>query len=150
MHTATLAFGTMERRADRTLGLVLFAKHVRTEIMGIVLFSGLVVCLRSLVHLLSSTDKLNALSSEQALELTGKLKQIYMGLDQMLSHGAIPMLRRKFIVGKIISDLEELTEDLYDVMEGLALSENAEFRALIADCVRDATVERAPEPVGRV
>jgi hypothetical protein len=33
MHTATLTFENMGRKADRTLGIVLFAKHVRHEAM---------------------------------------------------------------------------------------------------------------------
>lgn len=150
MHTATLTFETMERRADRTRGMVLFAKHVRHQVVGAVLFAALNIALKRLLAPVSKAEFLNSLSREQVEKLTSHLQEMHHDLNSMLNHPVMYALKRKLLFGRMISELEEKTEDLYDVIENLTLSENPEFRMVIADCVEKLSIGRTPEPVGRM
>src|SRR5580658_7265238 len=83
MHT-TVTFDQMERRAERTLGVALWAKHVKNVAEGTVLFAGLHTLLRSLVRSLSKDEKLNSLSDKELVELTASLTELHDHLASML------------------------------------------------------------------
>lgn len=150
MHTATLTFENMGRKADRTLGVVLFAKHVRHEAVGLLLFSVLEVTLRSLLRSASGNELLNSLSEDQAQELTSSLRKVHTGINSMLNKNAICLLKRKPLFGRLINRIEEQTEDLYDIIENLVLADNSDFRRMVAESVEKLSIGRSPEPVGHV
>ena len=149
MHT-TLTFDQMERSADRTLAVVLWAKHVKHVTEGVVLFAILNQLLRSLVQSLSADDKLNSLSEPQVKELTSRLREIHEGLLQVLEHNAMCLLKRKALFKGSIVSIEESTEDLSDIIENLVLSCNSDFRAIVADAVQSISSAHSAEPVGRM
>ncbi len=149
MPAATVTFDQMERRADRTLAVVLWAKHVKNVAEGAALFKILELVLRSLVHSLSADEKLSSLPDQQAQELMSKLEELHAQLVSVLDHHVTLSLSRKFLFRNSIRNIEENTEDLCDLLENLALSRNSDFRALVADCVKSISSATA-EPVGRV
>ena len=150
MHTATLTFEDMGRKADRTRGIVLFAKHVRHQAVGLLLFSLLEVTLRSLLNSVSGNELLNSLSEEQAQELTSSLRGVHTGINSILNKNAMCVLKRKPLLGRLINRIEEQTEDLYDIIEDLVLADNADFRKMVAECVEKLSIDRSPEPVGHM
>lgn len=150
MQTATLTFENMGRKADRTLGIVLFAKHVKHETMGLLLFSLLEATLRSLLKSVSGNELLNSLSEEQAQELTASLREVHAGINSILSKNDMCLLKRKPLFGRLINRIEEQTEDLYDIIENLVLADNSDFRKMVAGCVEKLSIDRSPEPVGHM
>ncbi len=148
--TTSLTFDQMERSADRTLAVVLWAKHVKHITEGVFLFAILNQLLRSLVRSLSADDKLNSLSEDQVKELTSTLREIHDGLLQVLDHNAMCLLKRKVLFKASIASIEESAEDLSDIIENLVLSCNPDFRAIVADCVQSISSAQSAEPVGRM
>jgi len=148
--STTLTFDQMERSADRTLAVVLWAKHVKYVTEGVVLFAFLNQLLRSLVRGLSADDKLNSLSEDQIKELTSTLREIHEGLLQVLEHNAMCLLKRKVLFKGSIASIEERAEDLSDIIENLVLSCNSDFRAIVADCVTSISSAHSAEPVARM
>jgi hypothetical protein len=149
MHT-TLTFDQMDRSADRTLAIVLWARHVKNVAEGTLLFATLNAFLRSLVRSLSRDEKLNSLSDEQTKELTLKLTELHTHLAEMLDHNGIVLLRRKSLFRGSIDGIEESAEDLCDIVHDLKLSYNQDFRAIVADCVTSISSAHTTEPVGRM
>ena len=149
MHTATLTFNQMERRADRALGVVLWAKHVKHTAEGVLLFSVLNLSLRSLLRSLSSKH-LESLSDEQAKDLTKTLTELHEGLAGILEHEGVCLLKRTRVFVRPIEKLEQNAEDIADVVHDLRLSCNQEFRAIVADCVTSINTAQSAEPVGRM
>ncbi|MGA8530918.1 MAG: hypothetical protein WB622_14475 [Acidobacteriaceae bacterium] len=145
--SATITFDEMERSADRTLAVALWARHVRGWISGIVFFAALHAALRGLLRSLSADTRLAALTDSQATELTARLREIHENLSHVLDHHGMRVLRTKPVFSMLISSLEEDTEDLYDIIENLVLAGDKEFRSLISDCIRHLP---SAEPVGRL
>lgn len=145
--SATITFDEMERNADRTLAVALWARHVSGWISGIVLFAALHGALRALLRSLSAGTRLTTLSDAQAAELASRLREIHEQLSHVLNHRGMQILRAKPIFSKLISSLEEDTEDLYDIIENLVLAADKDFRSLISDCVQHLP---SAEPVGRL
>jgi hypothetical protein len=148
MHT-TLTFDQMERSADRTLAVVLWAKHVKNIAEGTVLFAALHQLLRSLVRSLSKDEKLNALSDEQARELAASLTQLYTHLADMLGHNGLVLMRRNSLFRGSIDGIEKNAEELFDIIQDLKLSCNPDFRAIVAECVTNVSAHSV-DHVGRM
>jgi len=148
--TASITFDQMERNADRTLAVVLWAKHVKNIVLAALWFAVLNQALRSLVKSLSGSGKLNSLSDDQVKELTAKLQEIHEHARNILDHDAICFIRRTPLLKSRINRLEENVEDISDVIENLILSCNPEFRALVADCVQKVSSAHSAEPVAHM
>ncbi len=149
MHT-TMTFDQMERSADRTLAVVLWAKHVKNIAEGTVLFAATNALLRSLVRSLSRDEKLNSLSDKQAKELAASLTELYDHLASMLDQNGIVLMRRNSLFRGSIDGIEQSAEDLCDIIQDLKLSYNQDFRAIVADCVTSLSSAHPVEPVGRM
>jgi hypothetical protein len=149
MHT-TLTFDQMERSADRTLAVVLWAKHVKNIAEGTVLFAAVHQLLRSLVRSLSKDEKLNALSDEQAKELAANLTDLYEHLAGMLDHNGIDLMRRNSLFRGSIDGIEKSAEDLFDIIQDLKLSCNPDFRAIVAECVTSISSTHSVDQVGHM
>ena len=147
MHT-TLTFDQMERSADRTLAVVLWAKHAKNIAEGTVLFAALHRLLRSLVRGLSRDEKLNSLSDKEANELAANLTELYDHLASMLDHNGLTLMRRNSLFRGSIDGIERSAEDLCDIIQDLKLSCNQDFRAIVADCVTSLSSAHSVEPVG--
>jgi hypothetical protein len=148
--STTLTFDEMERSADRTLAVALWARHVSGLISCITLFAILHTALRGLLRSLRSGERLSALTDREAGELADKLRELHLHLAYVLEVRGMHTLRTKPIFASLIASLEEDTEDLYDIIENLVLSTSKEFRSLISDCIQSSSsVERA-EPVGQL
>lgn len=133
MTTSAITFDQMERQADRTLGITLWAKHAK----NMVLCAGLLKLLHSFLHQLVgglSADKINALTREQALELTKKLQELHAQLTTLLDMPGFSHLQTSTLFRASVCGLEEQTENLADIIEDLVLSENEEFRSLVSNC----------------
>ena len=91
-----------------------------------------------------------SLTEEQSVELANKLRQLHSHLAYVLDHRGMCALRTKPIFSRLIASLEEDTEDLYDVIENLILSNNREFRSLISDCIQSLSPAECSEPVGQL
>lgn len=148
--STTITFDQMERNADRTLAVALWARHVSGLISCITLFAILHATLRGLLRSLQSGERLATLTDEQAVELAGKLRELHSHLAYVLDHRGMCALRTKRVFSRLIASLEEDTEDLYDVIENLVLSSNREFRSLISDCIQSLSTAERSEPVGQL
>jgi hypothetical protein len=145
--SATITFDEMERSADRTLAVALWARHVSGWISGVVLFAAFHATLRGLLRALSGGTKLASLTDAQAADLAVRLREIHEQLSHVLDHRRMRVLRTKPVFPRLISSLEEDTEDLNDIIENLVLAGDREFRSLISDCVQHLPLA---EPVGRL
>lgn len=144
MSTATITFDQMESRADRALGLTLWAKHAKYAVLLAAILALLNQCLSRVVTSFSP-DKLEALSPEQATEATKKLQELHEELVRLLRmHGLVQMKSNAFYRSSI-QGLQEVAEDISDIIEDLVLSENVEFRSLLAECAKDLSL---PHPAG--
>jgi hypothetical protein len=133
--SAAATFDQIERSADRTLAIVLWAKHAKNiaaAALGVAIITQFV---HSLVKSLS-TDKLNTLSREQAIELTKKLQTLHANLTRLLNVSSAARLSNKTLFQSSLQNLDDYTEDLGDIIENLVLSENEEFRSFVSDCVQ--------------
>ena len=149
MTTSTITFDQMERRADRTLAVVLWAKHAKSVAFTALWFSVLNRLVQSLVKSHSS-ERLNLLSDHQVKELTVRLQEIRENLVNILDHGNLCLMRRNPLLRRRIEELEESIEDLSDVIENLLLSSNSDFRAIVADCVHTIASTRSAETIGHM
>lgn len=141
-------FDQMERRADRTLAVVYWVKHVKNVALCAASMAAVDFVLRQLIKSLSA-EHLEALSAEQAAELTKKLQDLHHNLVGLFRCGACNQLSSSRLFRSSIKGLEASTEDLEDVIEDLVMSEDPRFKALVADCV--TSIPPAPaELVGRM
>ena len=146
---ATLTFDQMERSADRTLALVLWAKSIKNIALaagGMVLLDQLT---RSLVRGLSQKDKLASLSNDQAADLAKKLQELHSQLDFLLRRKTVVAWRTTFLFAASLESLTESTTDIGDIIEDLILSGNSEFRSMIVGCVQ-ALPSHSAELVGHM
>jgi hypothetical protein len=146
----SITFGQMERSADRTLAVALWARHVSGLITCATWFAVLHIALRGLLRSLSTDGRLNTLTDTQAMELVGRLRELHSQLMYVLDHRGMQKLKSRPVFPRFINSLEDDTEDLYDIIENLTLSNNKEFRSLISDCVQHLSSVNNPEPVGHL
>jgi hypothetical protein len=147
MTTSAITFDQMERQADRTLGITLWAKHAKNVVLG----AGLMKVLHSfLLHLVGglSADKLDALTKEQALELTKKLQELHAQLTTLIEMPGFSQLGSSLLFRSSVCGLEEATEDLADVIEDLVLSGNEEFQSLVSNCTAGLSSRHVVGSVG--
>ena len=149
MHT-TLTFDQMKGKAERTLGIVLWAKNVRNVIAGAALMAGLSQALKMLVVSLSRDQRLATLTDDQARELAGKLRELHSNLDFVLHRNKIVQCKKSIVFGPFVRGIEESTADLADIIEDLLLSCDKDFRTMISDCVMALPLGSPAELVGRV
>ena len=147
--TTSITFDQMERNADRTLGIALWAKHAKNMALCAGLMKLLHGFLSNLVGSLSA-DKLDALTKEQALELTKKLQELHAQLTSLLEMPGFSQLGSRTFFRASVHGLEEATEDLGDIIEDLVLSENEEFRSLVSNCTTGLSSSRVVGSVGRM
>jgi len=141
MSTATIAFDQIEREADQTLAIVLWAKHVRYALLCAALMQVLSRALRGLVRSLSA-EKLDMLSFEQTVDLKKKLSEVYSGLEGFVTFYGVQRMKASILYRRSIEDIEERTEDLSDIIEELELAGNKDFRSLLSECVEDINSKR--------
>jgi len=147
--SATLTFDQMERDADRTLAVVLWAKYVKNMALaagGMAILDQLV---KSLVKSLSHSDKLASLSDEQAVDLAKKLQELHSQIVFLLRRNIVVQWRTKMLFSGSLNGLAASADDLSDIFEDLVLSCNPEFRSMLTECVR-ALPSRSVELVGRM
>jgi len=140
MSTSAITFDQMERQADRTYALVLWTKHASVVGRMAMLLTIVSWALRSLIRSLSS-ERLESLSSEQAIELTKRLQETHQLLAYLSRMADIHRMSQAPVIGPLLCNLQESTEDLGDVIEDLVLSENEQFRHLVADCVNTLSLD---------
>lgn len=134
MNASAATFDEMERSANRNIAFALWVRNVKNRMLCAVLLAALNQTVRGLVKSLSA-ERLDALSSVQAVDLIKKLQELHAKLVDVVSFWAIQRLRTQAIFGGSITGLEESLDDLSDVIEDLALSENKEFQRLLSECV---------------
>jgi len=147
--STTITFDQMERDADRTLAVVLWAKYFKNMALAAAGMALLHQVTKTLVTRLSHGDKLATLSDEQAVELAKKLTGIHAQLDFLLHRTMFAEWRRKWFFSASMNGLEESNDDLADIAEDLILSGNSEFRSMLVECVR-ALPSHSAELVGRM
>jgi len=131
--SGTITFDQMERCADHTFALALFAKHASIATRVVMLMTLIAWAAKALVRTLSA-ERLESLTQEQAIELTKRLQETHdLLLNLCQSVERVRLYERSFFAGPI-RRLQESTEDLGDVIEDLILSENEQFRKLMAGC----------------
>jgi hypothetical protein len=141
MSTSTITFDQIEREADQTLAIVLWAKHIRIALLCAVFMQALSRVLRGLVRSLSA-EKLDTLSPEQIIDLKKKLSEVYSGLEGFVNFYEVQRMKASILYRGSIEDLEERTEDLSDIIEELELAGNKNFRSLLSECVEDINSKR--------
>ena len=139
----------MERRADRTLGFALWAKHVKNTALCALALAALNQLVISLVNSISA-DKVEALTDEQRVELKKKLLEVREKLAGLLNMNAMCHLSRSWMFRGSVRGLESSTEDIADIIEDLVLSENKEFRSLLSDCVEKVNSKQAAGELARM
>jgi hypothetical protein len=135
MTTATMTFNQMETRAERTLALVLWAKHAHRVVKGAMLVTLVSRAVRGLVNSLTP-ERLESLTQKQTIELTKRLQEVHEALVELCRAAEKVNLSQHPIWRSPIRSVEESTEDLGDIIEDLVLSENEQFRQMIADCAQ--------------
>jgi hypothetical protein len=150
MTTSAITFDQMEREADRTFALALWAKHASLFGQVVMLLTLVSWALRGLVRSLSSTDRLNSLTTEHAVELTKRLQETHEVLTQLSRMTDIHRLTERPVVGPLLRSVQDSTEDLGDIIEDLLLSENKEFRRLVASSVQTLSQHPPAETIGRM
>jgi hypothetical protein len=136
MTTSAITFDQMEREAERTLAVVLWAKYVKNMALAAAGMALVDVISRSLVKRFSRGDRLASLSDQQAVDLAKTLQGLHSQLDFMLRMRTVVEWRSKLLFARSLSSLATTTDDLADIIEDLYLSCNPEFRSLLVDCVR--------------
>jgi hypothetical protein len=150
MHT-TLTFDQMERRADRTLAVVLWAKNVKSTVLAAMWMAVLDQAVKALVRSFARNgDKVASLSDDQAKEIAKRFQAINSQLDFLLHRGTVMQRRSSFLFSASINGIEGSVEDLADIIEDLILSCNPKFRSLLVECVGALASTHSAEPVGRV
>ncbi|HUO61439.1 MAG TPA: hypothetical protein VMU24_12275, partial [Candidatus Acidoferrales bacterium] len=132
MSTAAITFDQIERGADRTLGFVLWAKHAKHVALCAMAMGVLNFLLGRLVESLSP-EQLEELSEDQAAELIKKLQDVHAQMSELLRHQGLSQLARIPILRTYISQLDEHTADLGDIIEDLLLSNSDDFRFLLSE-----------------
>ena len=136
MTAVAITFDQMERQADHTFALALFAKHASVATRIVMLMTLLAWAARSLVKTLSS-DRLESLTQEQGIELTKRLQETHGLLLTLCQSVERVRLHEKPFFAGAIHKLQESTEDLGDIIDDLILSENEQFRNLMASCTKN-------------
>lgn len=153
MHT-TLTFDRVERRADRTLAIVLLARRASNMMSLVVWFAVLNSCLKSLLKSLATDKELGSISDTQAEELNKTLQEIYSMLERILRRKCVIEWQRIPVLGTSIRHAEDHAEDLGDIIEDLAFSGNQDFRSMIAECAKSIraadTKAHSAELIGRM
>jgi hypothetical protein len=139
----------MERSADRTFALVLWAKHAHHVFKGFMLLTLISWALRSLVRNLSP-GKLEHLTQQQAIDLTKRTQEIHDLLLEICRSADMRHMHEHRIFGPAICSLQESCEDLGDIIEDLILSENEQFRNLVATCAQSLSKPELTGSRGRM
>lgn len=147
MSTA-LTFDQMERRAETTLGVALWAKNAKNNAVAAMWLAVLDQAVKGLVKLVSSKDKLVALSDQQALELAKKLQNVNYQLDFLFHRNRVKELRNNILFSGSLNGLESSAEDLGDIIEDLMLSCDPRFRSTLKDCIQALPLARSADLVG--
>jgi hypothetical protein len=149
MTTSAITFDQMEREADRTFALALWAKHASVFGKVVMLLTLVSWALRGLVRSLSP-DKLNSLATEHALELTKRLQETHEVMTQLSRMTDIHRLSERPVIGPLLRSVQDSTENLGDIIEDLLLSENEEFRGLVGSSVQILSQHSPVETIGRM
>jgi hypothetical protein len=147
MTTATLTFDQMERCADRTFALALWAKHARRIVRVTMTLTIVSQATRMLVKGFTP-ERLEALDSKQAIELTKRLQELHSLLLQLCRSTRLNGLANHPIFGGSIRSLQDSTEDLGEIIEDLVLSENEQFKSLIARAAQGLQEREKPQLTG--
>lgn len=126
----------MQRDAERTLAVVLWAKYFKNMVLAAAGMALLRQITKTLVNRLSRGNKLASLSDEQAADLAAKLQGVYSQLDFLLHRTPIVQWRSKMMFVGSMNGIEESAVDLEDIIEDLLLSSNPKFRSVLVDCVK--------------
>ena len=145
--SASITFDQLEGRADRTLAVALWAKHVKNVVLCAFMMQVMNTTLKGLVASLTP-ERLDALTHEQASDLKKKLQNLHGQLSQLLTYPPVHELANRRLYKSAIAGLENSTEDLFDVIENLVLSENRDFRELLFECASEVKPRPAAESVG--
>ncbi len=139
---ATATFDQMERSADRTFALVLWAKHAHQVVQGFMLLTGVSWAVRGLVNTLTP-DRIESLTQQQAIDLTKRIQETHDLLLYLCRSADMRRMHEHRIFGHAIRSLQESTTDLGDIIEDLILSENEQFKSLIANCAQSVSPKPA-------
>lgn len=149
MTTSAITFDQMEREADRTFALALWAKHASLFSQVVMLLTLVSWAVRGLVRSLSPRQ-LNSLSTEHALDLTKRLQEIHEVMTQLSRMTDIHRLSERPVIGSLLQSVQNSTEDLGDIIDDLLLSENEEFKRLVASSVQTLSQHSPTETIGRM
>jgi hypothetical protein len=149
MTTSAVTFDEMEREVDRTFALALWAKHASLFGQVVMLLTLLSWALRGLIRSLSS-DRLDSLSTEQAVELTKRIQETHEVMTQLSRITDIHRLSERRVIGPLLRSVQDSTENLGDIIEDLLLSENETFRQLVATSAQTLSQHSPAETIGRM
>lgn len=146
MCTAALTFDELERKSQSTKGWALVARNARNEAIGVALTIIASKMLDRLVRALTP-ERLALLSAENKAELTADLQDLHSLLANCCRRSEHDTSR---IVRFLMTNIENRTEDLGDIIEDLVLSGDEQFKALLSDCVRSMSTHATPELIERM
>jgi hypothetical protein len=146
MCTAVVTFNELERQSEFTKGWALAAKNARNAAVGVALTMVASAALDRLVKSLAP-EKLGTLSKENKAELTAHLQDLHSLLAACCRRSQHDQSR---LFRYLRANIENRTEDLGDIIEDLVLSEDEQFKALLADCVRSISAPAPSELVARM
>ena len=149
MTNPAITFDEMEREADRTFALALWAKHASLFSQVVMLLTLISWALRGLVRSLSP-DRLNSLSTEQAIDLAKRLQETHEVMNQLSRVTDIHRLSERAVIGPLLRSVQDSTENLGDIIEDLLLAENESFRQLVATSVQNLSQHSSVETIGRM
>jgi hypothetical protein len=149
MTTSAITFDQMERRADRTFALALWAKHASAAGQLVMMTTLISWALKGLLRSLSP-ERLESLYGEHAIELTKRLQETHGILTHLSRTAEIHHVCERPVIGPLMRSVQESTEDLGDIIEDLILSENKDFRSLVATSSKTLSHSTQPRAIERV
>ena len=141
--------GEIEVTTNRALAYAILASQAAHAFLQAIRWSrDLAIALEQLVVVLTPQN-LARLSPDRKKWLTPRLQEIHCHVVEISRSGESTMVSRLPILGDYVKRIQDGTENLDDIIEGLVLVDDADFRNMIAACERTIIASEG-EPIGRM
>lgn len=127
-----MTYGEIERTAERATAYALLAKTATTIVSTSLRTYELVRALELLLRMVTQ-ERVDQLDPSRVDRLTAQLQKVHAPLVDAARSPEAQKLLNIPILGKFVSRVQDLTEDLSDLIENLVLLRDPAFKKLIAN-----------------
>jgi len=152
---SSAAIGQVKRSLNRALAFTLLVENTPTLITGIFRLFQLRNAMGQVLKALSP-DFLDTLTEDQMEVIMTSLQRIHQPLAAIWRTGEanrndlLARINHIPILGSVLADLQDQTEDIGDRIESLALRTNREFKALVSSCASALGIENPGDTIARM